>query len=86
VRGLAATFVSAITSAPLLEPIALDVARHQQQEYVKLLRRLVSCVVELPADDRHPGGPPPLHAASLKHDGTAQRIRPLPTTNHVLQQ
>jgi len=57
VRGLASTFANAITSTPLAEPIALDIARQQHQGYTDLLRRLLGAenVHELPADDRHPG-------------------------------
>ena len=57
VRGLASTFATAICSGAPAEPISLELARRQHQAYIDLLCRLLpGGVVELPADDRHPGG------------------------------
>lgn len=55
VRHLAATFRDSIKSVP--QPIDMDLAYQQHREYVNLLRKLVgsAAVLELPADDSHPG-------------------------------
>jgi hypothetical protein len=57
VRGLAKTFQDSIKMAPAAEqqPISMAKAREQQQAYVQLLRSLLQEVIELPADDAHPG-------------------------------
>ncbi len=56
VRGLAASFASAVTMEPLAEPISMELARQQHDAYVKLLKQLLpGGVTELPADDKHPG-------------------------------
>lgn len=64
VRGLAASFADALTMEPLKEPINLQLARQQHQAYVELLRRLVSSITEVPADDTRPGT-----GASLRYRG-----------------
>lgn len=57
VRGLASSFTSALSSAPLcVSAISLELAHQQHDAYVGLLQRLVRSVTEVPADERHPGG------------------------------
>lgn len=57
VRGLARSFQDSIKMAPAAEQqaISMAAAEEQRQAYVQLLRTLLQDVVEVPADDAHPG-------------------------------
>lgn len=55
VRGLATSFANAVTMEPLANPISLELAQHQHDAYIQLLKQLLpGGVTELPADDKHP--------------------------------
>ncbi len=53
-RGLPASFLDSLKLAPPPEPVNMAVARAQHDAYTHLLRQLVPCVVELPADEACP--------------------------------
>eukprot|EP00879_Flechtneria_rotunda_P032909 GHRR01036364.1.p1 GENE.GHRR01036364.1~~GHRR01036364.1.p1 ORF type:complete len:104 (-),score=21.52 GHRR01036364.1:254-565(-) len=56
VRNIPSTFAKALIMETPAAPILLGEAQQQHQQYVALLRNLVQEVIELPADDRYPGG------------------------------
>lgn len=55
VRHLASTFEHSLKTAP--RPIDMPKACQEHQRYVELLKRVMGAasVMEVPADDRHPG-------------------------------
>jgi hypothetical protein len=57
VRHVASSFAQAVTMQSPATPISFQVAVQQHGAYVDLLKSLIgpNNVVELPADDKHPG-------------------------------
>jgi dimethylargininase len=56
VRDLPSSFVNCVTAVDnTVNPVDIELAKKQHEDYVQLLKQYVKHVVQVPADEAHPG-------------------------------